>query len=1194
MRVGTAMGPDSGASRSWLRVLRRARAVCAVAVLLLPARDGAAQPQIDLSHWRFYSSVDGLRESWVEDISLGVNGRVWITHGSVDAMTLFDGYTFRRLPTPGANLTVREGPDSQVWAFHRASVSTMDGLQRFDDGRWEVFNIPALDQVPLSRNAFVPWARDRVLVVTNDRAAEFDQPAKAMIDLASAPATRLGTFLVVEPRRKGGAWLGGRGAIASIVPGPSAGSMDWTDQPLPAGLRRHDVQQISDLGDEGLYVTVVDADRRSAVIVLRDGRWRTLVRSDRLGAIVQAWSTAGETWIVTVADRTFRIEQTDDEATERRLVRPSRALSGEFHRGIVGPDGALWVASSLGLARHAPPLWQTPKEVRGVETHTSTLFESRSGDLFALNETVLLWRHDALWRRFAMPPGGRLPDFTDGIAELADGRIIFNWPTPDPIALLTFNPATEEFEWINHPRNRRMTLLAARGEQLWMRTWAGTTSWLEVSDARSFTPLYEPGARWSAIPPRGLLLASTGDIFVLPDQTGVGRLFPDGTYRMIGAADGFPGAGPFCGLEVAPGRYWFGDRDGVIELTGTTWRVLRSGMQAVRSLVRSRDGTIWAAANSGLHAYRQGSWIDMIAAEGMPDGAVLDVLQDRSGVMWAATSLGLVRLFENADRDPPETMLDPTLNPREVPPSGDMRLTFGGLDRWQQTRQARLLYSWRVDEGNWSPYSAESGASLRGLGAARHRIEVRAMDRNWNVDPTPALADIRVLLPWYREKGFLAVGITGLLALLTVVGLVTSRHLRLGRLVADRTRELDASNRQLRRELEDRRRVEDERARLETQLHQAQKLEAVGRLAGGIAHDFNNLLTVITSYGDMMREELPFDHPLKTAAVEVVRAAERASALTRQLLAFGRHQMRRTQPLDLNTVVADIERMLSRLIGEDIDLDFRPAAALARVVADRGQIEQVIVNLVVNARDAMPSGGKLTISTSNVDLDENFASHHLGATPGRYVLLSVTDTGVGMDTQTQERMFEPFFTTKARDKGTGLGLATVYGIVKQTGGHMWVYSEPGHGTTFNIYLPSTDAPHAEAATDVPAKPSGGTERVLLVEDDAAVRGLAATVLRSRGYTVIEAPSAEAAEGLLARIDTPVDLVLTDIVLTGMSGPQLAERLRSSHPKLRVLFMSGYADDAVVRHGLLESEVSFIQKPFTPQALARKVRETLDA
>lgn len=1155
-----------------------------------------AQPDIDLSHWRFYSSVDGLRESWVEDITAGQQGRFWITHGTVDAMTLFDGYTFKRLPTPGVNLTVRESADGQVWALHRGTSSAIDGVQIFENQQWTAFPVPGL--APIRTDAFVSWRRDRVLVASGDSVVEFSRSAKAAQVLRQAAETPLRAFFAFEPRRAGGAWIGGRGAIAAIEPAETAGTLGaWREHALPPEFRQDDVIQIHDVASHGLFVTARAQDGYTALLVFRDGAWRLLTRSSTSDMVVEGWAADTETWLVMRSNRTFVVDLTDVTGSRRLPVRRSSSLAGQFHRALVDSTGAFWIATSLGLARHAPVVWRTPTELVGRERHVGALFECRNGDLVANSEGALLWRpKNQAWRVMPTPGGISAMDMTDGVGELPDGRLVLNAQRFDPFALLTFDPATGTFGWFTHPEGRVMDLLARSPGLMWFHTRADGQSRLETFDGQSFTTRYEAGTRWHVVPPRGLLVTTGGDVFVLQEGTGVGRLQRDGTYQTIGSAEGYPGAGPFCGIEIAPGRYWFGDRDGIIELTGATWRVLRSGMQTVRAFSRGREGTIWATSGTGLHAYRNGSWLTVTAVEGLPEGGVYDVLEDRDGVMWASTTLGLSRNYPETDTDTPDTTLDPSLNPREVPPSGDARLVFSGVDRWQQSPVRRLLYSWRVDGGPWSPFTPDAGASLHELTAGAHQVDVRAMDRNWNIDPTPATLQFRVLLSWYRETGFLLVGLAGAVALGAVVGLVASRHRRLGRLVSERTAELNESNRQIRRELEDRQRVEEERARLEAQLHQAQKLEAIGRLAGGISHDFNNLLTVIISYGELLAEDLPPNHPLHTPAVEVVGAAQRAAALTRQLLAFGRHQVIRPQPLDLNAVVGDIERMLRRLIGEDIDLECRPGAALRHVLADRGQIEQVIVNLAVNARDAMPDGGKLTIETANIEIDDTFLRTHVGPAAGQYVLLAVSDNGVGMDEETQARIFEPFFTTKARDKGSGLGLATVYGIVKQAGGYVWVYSEPRHGATFKIYLPCTAAPPASATQPRAGNRQRGTETVLLVEDDDAVRSLASVVLRQHGYKVMEAASAEAAERILHSDHESIDLVLSDIVLSGMSGPQLSEKLRKTRPdiQMRFMFMSGYADDAVIRHGILETEVAFIQKPFTPDGLARKVRETLDS
>ena len=386
-----------------------------------------------------------------------------------------------------------------------------------------------------------------------------------------------------------------------------------------------------------------------------------------------------------------------------------------------------------------------------------------------------------------------------------------------------------------------------------------------------------------------------------------------------------------------------------------------------------------------------------------------------------------------------------------------------------------------------------------------------------------------------------------------------------------------------------------ERVQLEQQLRQAQKMEAVGRLAGGIAHDFNNILTAITGYADLLLEDLrPTDSRHQDVA-EIRKAADRAAGLTRQLLAFSRQQVLQPSVIDVKVLVGDLEKMLGRLLGEDVKLGTRLAPETGRVKADPGQLEQVLMNLAVNARDAMPHGGKLTLETSNVDLSEGYAADHYPARPGPYVMIAVTDTGTGMSEETQAHMFEPFFTTKEKGKGTGLGLATVYGIIKQSGGFIWVYSELGHGTTFKIYLPRVgeSADLAKGPAPSRTRAARGSETVLLAEDETPVRAVARQVLERHGYTVLEAPSAEAALDIAARYSGAIHLLLTDVIMPGLSGRELATRLAHLRPEARVIFMSGYTDDAVTRHGVLEPGLAYLQKPFTPDTLGQKVREVLD-
>jgi signal transduction histidine kinase len=382
--------------------------------------------------------------------------------------------------------------------------------------------------------------------------------------------------------------------------------------------------------------------------------------------------------------------------------------------------------------------------------------------------------------------------------------------------------------------------------------------------------------------------------------------------------------------------------------------------------------------------------------------------------------------------------------------------------------------------------------------------------------------------------------------------------------------------------------------KLEDQLLQAQKMEAVGQLAGGVAHDFNNLLTVIMSYSSMLLTDGGPADSNRGDIQAISDAAARAAALTRQLLAFSRKQVLQLQPVNVNAIVTDVEKMLRRLIGEDISLSTHLDPQLALINADPGQLEQVLLNLAVNARDAMPDGGSLSITTDNADLSEEHRDRHLGAAPGKYIMLAVTDTGTGMTREVQHRLFEPFYTTKAAGKGTGLGLATVHGIVKQLGGDVYVYSELGHGTTFKVYFPHlTTTPELVVAPTEQGEAPRGSETILLAEDDDALRSLGARVLGAFGYNVLVARTGGDALRIVAEHLGPIDLVATDVVMPEMSGSQLVEKVLMARPGVRVLFMSGYTDDEVMRRGVIDGQTAFLQKPFTPDMLAHKVRAVLD-
>ena len=499
----------------------------------------------------------------------------------------------------------------------------------------------------------------------------------------------------------------------------------------------------------------------------------------------------------------------------------------------------------------------------------------------------------------------------------------------------------------------------------------------------------------------------------------------------------------------------------------------------------------------------------------------------------------------------------------------------------ESTDPPRVHFHNMTWEGEWHPGEHEEASRLnlqiwRG-GTPVYRCDLEAEDRYQERSFTAA-ADrpVRAVLDVPFSHGTLAVSspepdafsAQDIASLQTLVGVLSSGFQRLDDLQA-----LEAK---------------------EAQLRQSQKMEAVGQLAGGVAHDFNNLITIITGYCQLLRKGLAPEDPRRAHLEQINQAGEGAATLVRQLLAFSRKQVLQSEKLDLNQVVAETEKMLGRLIGEDIELKTSLDPELGPVYADPGQLEQVLMNLVINARDAMPQGGKLTIETTNAELDDAYARQHAAVQPGSYVMLAVTDTGTGMDAETQAHIFEPFFTTKEVGHGTGLGLATVYGIVKQSEGSIRVYSEPGKGTTFKIYLPRIDAVCVPGRHEqTPEETSRGSETILLAEDNDMLRELARLTLAECGYNVLEACQGEEALQICEQHPNPIHLLVTDVVMPGMSGPELAEQVMPQRPKMKVIYTSGFMDHAIVRNGVLSPGTAFLPKPFNPDDLERKVREVLD-
>ncbi|WP_321471885.1 PAS domain S-box protein [uncultured Paludibaculum sp.] len=1427
-----------------------------------------------------------------------------------------------------------------------------------------------------------------------------------------------------------------------------------------------------------LFVATLMEDSRRERLLHFDGSGWKPVATGGAGSGLRGWPDRdGGQWVAEVANGSFHLTTGLGEKIGRQ-----RELSGRLLSVLYEGNGRFWVATSLGLARFAPPVWGVPSGLRGRPGRATSILETRDGSLYIMQGKELLRRAGTRWLVYPLPREYYSDEQPVGdLAELADGRVVLgNGP-----GLLSFDPAKAEFQPIRHPSGLRVTVLGpGRNGTVWIMTTPDYRSFrVERFDGHNYSLQYDAGSQWGETFPRAACEAADGTVYLVPVPQGIGVL-KERRYTTLGKKDGYTGTIPVSVAEVGPGRLWFGDRNQIVEYSGRRWSTVRENLQTVRSILKSRDGSIWLGSGGGLSHLQNGNWIDIADEEGLPGGATYKVLEDKAGTIWATTTAGIATNDNGADLEAPRTVLDQRLNPERVPPSGDARFVFSGIDRWKVTPSNRLLYSWRLDGGRWSTAAAADAAEFHHLARGQtHRMEVRAVDRNGNVDPAPASLTFTVLLPWYMELGFMAACFVAVFALVAASALTFVRQRQLARLVERRTAALAARNNQFqslaaavpgvlysfrlapdgvfsvpyvspkflemsgippedlvhnaaplfailhpedaprvrasiaasattmalwneefrvsrpgypdtwiegrsvpshgpdgsilwhgfmadvterkrleetaRREAEremgllktlvaeapyglamldrrlrpvqvserwlkdsglardqvighnlyelfpnvgpswmeacrrglagdvvsgtddrftrpngeerwfdwtvcpwgdageesggvivytedttERKRAEEaaretevrysdlfrhmsealiycrmiyrdgapcdfeyvatnesylrlpkstgvvgqrvsevypgiqesdpelfqfygrvastgkpdhtelhlhatgewysvssysprpgyfvgifqiitsrkqaeqelrrsramlhsvvssaldgvvaiddrglvvlwnpaaerifgytqeeavgqslhsliappsmhqefsqgfelmlssgqgqflgrtveltairkggvefpvelsvapvhmsdsfhavgvvrdisarkhaelERERLQSQFLQAQKMESVGRLAGGIAHDFNNLLTVINGYSQMTAELMPPSSPAQATIAEIARAGERAAGLVRQLLVFSRKEVARLEVVDLNSIISDMKKSVLYLVGEDVRIVTHLSEQRLPVEADRHQMGQILMNLIVNARDAMPAGGTITITTRAIqagDAESLSAGLHDG---NRSLCLSVSDTGTGMDENTRQHLFDPFFTTKPAGKGTGLGLSVVHGIVTSCGGKIKVDTALNTGTTFSIYLPLVAAVPAEVAVE-PKKEMGGMETVLLTEDEPEVRHYVSAVLSHFNYNVVACQDADEALDVLKR--QHVDLLLTDVVMPRMSGRDLALQAKTLNPNLRVLFMSGYPGDALEGLGELVGTHTFIQKPFSPKDLAAKVRELL--
>lgn len=1279
----------------FLRWGRRAR----VLGLLVAVQEVFAQPA---EVWRYFASSDGLVESYVGAVSAGKEARIWITHGQVANMDVFDGFSVGQLPSPGIDTRVEEGAAGELWAVDSAPDRSVTGLKVLAGAAWKTFPVadfgppdPELLVTAIGAQRFLPFARGRVLYIAKDGLREFDS-SSGKSRLIRISGCQVGELHSLARSRTSGFWLAGERALGRGLTWPSD---DGYIQCRPWGGKapgdRYHFGNVFDDGDE-VFASAREGSGKRIAVRADAAKSQVLSRTGEGENGICAWSAGGgAAWVL----RSGRGEQRlllQSPGGEETPAPKNKLLSGRISDIAVQTGGVSWIAAFSGLARVAPHVWQPMGPSQVADHRFTSIAETPDKTLVFLGVNTLWILSGGRWMNRPLPLSAETNvGFSNRMAVLANGKVAIPVRTAGkPAPLLVYDGRRDRFETPAIAGYADCAFAAGRSHgRAWVACRAGQGSTTLFSfDGTSFERWFDLPSGTATEWPRTIVEAKDGSVWVGAFWRQSLYRYANGRLEAVGLPPEAAGMGVSDITELPDGRFWIGGRNLVLERNGSAWLVAKRNLDTVRRIYPTRDGSIWIAAGSGVTRCREDGCVLQGVEDGLPEGVVWTLFEDSSGRVLVGTTAGVRYRDAAADPDPPRAEVSSQLNVAGFAPGGEVRFVPTGTDRWRFTSADRLLYSYRVGSRPWSLFEPLAVISLKGVAAGSHLLEVRAMDRNFNIS-SAASFQFHVLVPWYRQPAWVLSVLFGTCILAFSIHQYVGRHHELQRAVESTTERLRnefeehsrtharfeaildhaptpiyvkdlsgrymlsnlrhcevvgmsreevigktdaeiygpgstapfasgeaealAQQRAIQLEETDSRSSKTylslkfpifdsqgkpnavcgistditESKQLRDRAQTSQRLEAVGLLAGGVAHDFNNLLTVINGYSELLLKKTEKHSRVHEGIAQIRSAGERAAGLTSQLLAFSRKQIVQQTVLNPGTLIADLEKLLRRLIGEDIELITRVTPDVGNVRADATQIQQVVMNLVLNARDAMPGGGRLSIEAQNIVLDDEYVKQRPDVQAGHYVMIAVSDTGTGMTPAVQARVFEPFFTTKEPGRGTGLGLASVYGMVKQSGGWIWVYSELGRGTTFKVYLPRT----GEAATkkNIPAKADlNGNESILVVEDQAEVRALAVMALQRYGYTVYEAPSGAEALSFCGQFNGTIHLLLTDVVMPGMNGHELARQVVQLHPETKVLYMSGYTESTVSQHGVLCGENRYLQKPFTPELLAEKLRQVL--
>ncbi|MCE5270119.1 hypothetical protein LLH00_02425 [bacterium] len=1031
-----------------MAVLRDRLTLVVLVSALCFAGEGQADDKI-LSNWRFFTSADGLTESWSRFISIGPSGRVWVAHGGIDSLSYLDGWPsadgllVHKIPSPGRNLVVKESNSGQLWSLYS------NGIQLFQNDRWiqfriEEINNPLFQDVAHKFIPFLPGGQNKLFYLMPDRLMLFDAGLNRTDTVLSTSDTRLGEFTDLTQSHDGSLWISGDNGLVKLDMDLQSGEIKSLKNIAAWGGRRHfSSPTVSDSGRLFVVATRAGEDRRELLIEDKTG-WHA--PPGQPVPVLLGWpGLEGGYWTLSEGDGLCHVLENGYAIKEQEGI-----LSGEILDVQVERDGIFWVGTSYGLARYSPPLWRTPTELLQENEIINSICEDREGRVWVCTNTRLLIYENGRWRTYEMPKGIYTQDSGAKVFfPLADGRMGINVYYYKH--LLVFSPERERFEFIPYsdpqgPTSNRSILKGALGRdgKLWIVTYAKSDSIverIELYDGKEFKPVVSFPEDYVI---QCLLEDREGGLWIgSPSHDHGLGLLKDGEFKQFGPGDGYEGGGVFDIIQLADGRILVTGRDALYAYDGKRWEPVRKGLDVTFAVKEVPGGDLWVASGTGVHRLHDGCWITYTSEDGLPNTAASAVLPDSRGRVWAGTIHGLSLFHPEADPDPPKTLILQRDNPRQVPPKGEARLQFAGADKWNHTRPSRLLFSYRLDDAEWSPFRTGNVAWFNDLPYGAHRFEVRAMDVNLNADPYPTGFEFTVLLPWYRETAFQVVASIGGTVIVLLLGFAVHRHLTLERLVKERTKDLHT-------EYQARLEAEQKQTEAVKMAEKASRLASIGVMAAGITHEINQPLNTmrIISEGALMDYEQ--DNIVSTSEEylgmirKIFTQVLRISKIIEHMKEFWIAPARIEKELcSLNDAVAGALSLIETQIrSHGIELRLELGQDLPPVQGNRIHLEQIVINLTVNAIHALDQveqpGKEITILTTERD--------------GR-VVLEVADNGKGFAEGDEDRIFDAFYSTKEPGQGAGLGLAIVLKFVESFHGTILARNEQGGGAKFRLDFP---------------------------------------------------------------------------------------------------------------------------------------------